>query len=253
MKCHISVLTKGEYFLTFDNYGIGLFKFVGHGDYESWTSTRKSSVLPLYKRQCWISPELLNKNVVKVPSKDILQSDEELIRVEIGLVEHFLHHCPQESDLEVMCLSDDSRIHRNNAGRNYDSVYSGSSSSSSSSSRKSNSSDCASDEFRGDGKQAENLIDSSNLGVKRRNVTVSDVSSDSDCNPDVRNQECMINGVLSKNCTTSNSTSKSKSAKSAANMNFMRRYFVVVQVHTVEVIIVVARVILTPHLIFRLN
>ena len=112
MRCHISTLTRDDYFLSVDveSYVLNLYKFISKGVYEPWFPESNSKIAVLYYTQREKVCKLSGTDVVIVKHSDINLCKEGQIRVQISLVEHFLRNYPQDADKVVIFRSQDPLI-----------------------------------------------------------------------------------------------------------------------------------------------
>lgn len=113
MRCHISALTRDDYFLSIDSYGLNLYKFLSKDVYESWFPESNSKVSVLYYTQNEKVRKLSGTDVVLVKHSDISRCNGGQIRVQTSLVEHFLRNYPQDADKVVIFRSQDPFINDN--------------------------------------------------------------------------------------------------------------------------------------------
>lgn len=133
MRCHISALTKDDYFLSIDSYGLNLYKFLSKDVYESWFSESCNKTAVLYYTLNEKVRKLSGTDVVIVKHSDINRCDGGQISVQTSLVEHFLRNYPQDADKVVIFRSQDpymgdnhtsssSSANSNNNSRNFSSA-----------------------------------------------------------------------------------------------------------------------------------
>lgn len=115
MRCHISTLTKDDYFLSVDLYGLNLYKFISVGVYESWYPEANSKSSVSYYTLNDKVRKLSGTDVVIVKCSDIQRCGEDQISVQMSLVEHFLRSYPQSSDRVTILRLQDPFISDNNA------------------------------------------------------------------------------------------------------------------------------------------
>ena len=133
MKCDISTLRKGDYFLCLGMNGLNLHRYVTKDSYEPWLPDAPSRLVVSYYKLGSRVRQLLDKNVVKVPQTCFVHDDCGNIDVTISLVDHFLRYYPQDEVNVQILRSEDPLIDHRKDKIETESVGSGSSSSSSSS------------------------------------------------------------------------------------------------------------------------
>jgi hypothetical protein len=113
MRCHISTLTRDDYFLSVDSYHINLYKVISKGVYEAWFPEANSRTAVLYYTQNSRVSKLSGTDVVIVNHNDINRCNGGQISVQISLVEHFLRSYPQDEDKVLIFRHQDPFIYDN--------------------------------------------------------------------------------------------------------------------------------------------